>query len=85
MSLSPMWILIAAVLIALAGWYFVDPAGTPAIELAPCRCSDRDLSCSDFATQADAQSCYEYCTSRGYGVAMQLDPDRDGRACEALP
>jgi hypothetical protein len=52
---------------------------------APCNCSGPDLNCSDFATQAEAQRCYDYCKSRGYGDIFRLDGDKDGIACESLP
>jgi len=53
--------------------------------LPPCDCSGPDLDCSDFATQAEAQACYEYCLSQGYGDVFRLDRDHDGKACESLP
>lgn len=51
----------------------------------PCNCAGPDLDCSDFATQAEAQACYEYCLSQGYGDVFRLDRDKDGKACESLP
>lgn len=51
----------------------------PAIQAA-CDCS-KDYTCSDFATQADAQTCYNACND----YDSKLDPDRDGKACETLP
>lgn len=51
---------------------------------APCDCTGPDLDCSDFATQAEAQACYEYCISLGYGDVFGLDRDKDGKACESL-
>jgi len=52
---------------------------------APCNCNGPDLNCSDFATHAEAQACYDYCKSQGYGDVFRLDGDNDGIACESLP
>ncbi len=51
----------------------------PAIQAA-CDCS-KDYTCSDFATQAEAQTCYNACND----YDSKLDLDRDGVACETLP
>ena len=51
----------------------------------PCDCTGPDLDCSDFATQAEAQACFEYCMRLGYGDVFRLDRDKDGKACESLP
>ena len=51
----------------------------------PCDCLGNDLDCEDFATAAEAQSCYEYCLSKGYGDVHGLDGDGDGIVCESLP
>jgi hypothetical protein len=42
-------------------------------------------NCSDFATQAEAQACYEYRLGQGAGDIHRLDGDNDGVACESLP
>jgi len=52
---------------------------------AVCDCSGNIYNCSDFATRADAQACYEYCMSLGVGDIHRLDGDNDGSACESLP
>lgn len=52
---------------------------------APCSCQTNSLNCTDFATHADAQVCYEYCLSQGAGDIHQLDGNADGIACESLP
>jgi micrococcal nuclease len=53
---------------------------------APCNCSGPDLDCGDFSSHASAQSCYNYCTSQGFGDVFRLDGnDNDGLACESLP
>jgi len=62
--------------------YLPPPSPPPS---APCNCSGSDLDCSDFATQAAAQRCYDYCKSKGYGDVFGLDRDKDGIACESLP
>jgi micrococcal nuclease len=52
----------------------------------PCNCTGPDLDCSDFATHAAAQACYDYCVNAGYGDVFRLDgSDNDGQACESLP
>lgn len=48
-------------------------------------CAYDAYNCSDFATQAQAQACYDYCMDQvGYDV-HGLDGDGDGEACESLP
>ena len=52
---------------------------------AVCSCSG-GLDCKDFSTHNQAQACYEYCRSLGYGDVHGLDGnDQDGLACESLP
>jgi len=51
----------------------------------PCNCAGPDLNCSDFATHAAAQACFDYCRQQGYGDVFRLDGDNDGSACESLP
>lgn len=60
----------------------VAPTSPPA---AVCSCSGNLYNCSDFSTHAQAQSCYNYCVSLGYGDVHRLDGDNDGVACESLP
>lgn len=56
-----------------------------ASEQGACDCSGNIYNCSDFRTQREAQSCYEYCLKqRGFDVHT-LDRDKDGVACESLP
>jgi len=62
--------------------YSPPPSPSPS---APCNCGGPDLNCSDFATHAEAQRCYDYCKSKGYGDVFRLDADKDGIACESLP
>jgi len=54
---------------------------------AVCNCSGPDLDCkADFSTHAQAQTCYNYCVSQGFGDVFRLDgSDNDGLACESLP
>ena len=51
---------------------------------AVCDCSGNIYNCEDFATQAAAQACYEYCIAQGQGDIHDLDRDNDGIACEEL-
>lgn len=48
-------------------------------------CDHDAYSCSDFATQAEAQTVYDYCVARGFGDIHRLDNNNDGEACESLP
>jgi len=58
---------------------------TPTREPAPCQCWSNLYNCSDFDTQAEAQTCFDYCmTTVGYD-GHRLDADGDGTACESLP
>jgi micrococcal nuclease len=67
------------------------PTSAPAVvptsppPAAVCDCSGNIYNCSDFATHAQAQACYEYCISQGRGDIHRLDGDNDGVACESLP
>jgi len=59
------------------------PTATP--EPAPCSCDGNLYNCTDFATRAEAQRCYDYCMGQvGYDI-HGLDSDKDGEACESLP
>ncbi|MCD6261943.1 MAG: excalibur calcium-binding domain-containing protein [Deltaproteobacteria bacterium] len=78
-------ILLALVVLALvAACLNIDHSPSPSPS-APCNCAGPDLNCSDFATHAEAQRCYDYCKSQGYGDVFRLDADKDGIACESLP
>ncbi len=49
-------------------------------------CSRNLYNCSSFATQAEAQSAFEFCRTSGGGNDIhKLDSDGDGRVCESLP
>jgi len=63
----------------------VSVASEPVNPSAPCNCTGPDLNCADFSTHAEAQACYDYCKSQGYGDVFRLDADKDGIACESLP
>jgi len=59
---------------------------TPSGEATVCDCSGNIYNCSDFSTHAEAQACYEYCKSLGFGDIHRLDgSDNDGIVCESLP
>jgi len=49
---------------------------------SPCNCTGPALNCDDFATTEEAQRCYAYCISQGYGDVFGLDGDKDRIACE---
>ena len=47
-------------------------------------CSTNTYNCSDFKTQAEAQTAFEFCGGTTNDV-HKLDRDDDGRVCESLP
>ncbi len=49
-----------------------------------CSCSG-GLNCSNFSSQLQAQSCFNYCKGQGFGDVHGLDHENDGKACEGLP
>ncbi|MFC2083309.1 PKD domain-containing protein [Candidatus Bipolaricaulota bacterium] len=62
-----------------------QPPSQPTPPTGPCNCTGPDLNCSDFSTHAQAQACFDYCQSQGYGDVFGLDGDDDGDPCESLP
>lgn len=61
------------------------PTSTPN-PVAPCPCEADTLNCSDFATQPEAQACYDYCMATVGRDIHRLDGGaKDGVACENLP
>lgn len=62
-----------------------QPAAPPAPAPPVCSCAGDTLNCSDFATHAQAQACFDYCVAQGRGDVHRLDADHDGLACESLP
>lgn len=76
-------------------WANPTPGPQPTLQPTPppgseppvpgCTCTGPDLNCSDFSTQAEAQSCFNYCMAQGYGDVYNLDGDNDGKCCESLP
>ncbi|MCA9392274.1 thermonuclease family protein [candidate division WWE3 bacterium] len=59
-------------------------AATPTPSEAVCECSANSYNCSDFSTQQEAQSCFDYCGGVANDVHV-LDTNGDGTACEGLP
>ena len=57
----------------------------PPVSNAVCNCTGPDLDCKDFKRKKEAQACYNYCKSLGYGDIFKLDRDKDGKVCESLP
>ena len=52
----------------------------------PCLCTEDLYNCTrDFATQAEAQACFDHCWDRVSYDIHRLDADGDGEACETLP
>lgn len=61
------------------------PAATATTAPGVCLCYADLYNCDDFATQSQAQACYDYCWSLGCGDVHHLDADHDGIVCEWLP
>jgi len=59
-------------------------ASPPAVA-APCDCGVGDYDCKDFATQRQAQACYDVCGGTASNNKWGLDADHDGRVCESRP
>lgn len=53
--------------------------------LAPCSCEGNLYNCVDFSTQAEAQTCYDFCLTQTGQDIHRLDGRGDGRACRSLP
>ena len=51
----------------------------------PCDCDRNLYNCRDFDTQAEAQTCYEYCLDTQNRDVHNLDGGGDGLVCETLP
>ncbi len=62
----------------------VTPTATQSSS-GPCPCDADVRNCSDFATQPEAQACFDWCVSQGAGDIHGLDSNNDGEACESLP
>jgi hypothetical protein len=67
------------------------PSETPTAVLSTatisptCDCAADTLNCENFNTQAQAQTCMDYCISQGAGDIHGFDRDANGLACEDLP
>lgn len=48
-------------------------------------CTSDAYNCSDFDTQAEAQTVFDYCVDLGFGDIHRLDQDNNQVACESLP
>ncbi len=51
----------------------------------PCDCDRNLYDCRDFDTQAEAQTCFEYCLDTAGRDVHHLDGGGDGLVCESLP
>jgi endonuclease YncB( thermonuclease family) len=51
----------------------------------PCDCDRNLYDCRDFRTQAEAQTCFDYCQDTTGDDVHNLDGGGDGRVCESLP
>lgn len=53
--------------------------------VGPCDCDRNLYDCRDFETQAEAQTCYDYCMETAGRDVHRLDGSGTGRACKSLP
>jgi endonuclease YncB( thermonuclease family) len=53
--------------------------------IAPCSCAGNLYNCADFNSQAEAQTCHDYCQGQIGQDIHRLDGRGDGRACRSLP
>ncbi len=51
----------------------------------PCHCDRNLYNCRDFDTQAEAQTCFQYCLDTQNRDVHNLDGGGDGFVCESLP
>jgi micrococcal nuclease len=51
----------------------------------PCSCDFNRYNCSDFATQTEAQACFNFCQEETGEDIHHLDGGGDGLVCESLP
>ncbi len=51
----------------------------------PCDCDRNLYNCRDFDTQAEAQTCFDYCLDTQNRDVHNLDGGGDGLVCESLP
>ena len=51
----------------------------------PCDCDRNLYNCRDFDTQAEAQTCFDYCLGTRNRDVHNLDGGGDGFVCESLP
>jgi len=58
------------------------PTETRIPQQAVCNCTGPRLTCNDFRSRRQAQACFEYCYSQGYGDIFRLDKNRNGIACD---
>jgi endonuclease YncB( thermonuclease family) len=65
---------------------YTPVALVPYTKEAPCNCeAKRTQRCKSFDTHAEAQACFNYCVSQGYGDVFNLDKDGSGSVCRGLP
>jgi hypothetical protein len=66
--------------------FISSTSSTPSSGGVVCSCDSNESGCKYFSTHKEAQACYDYCKSLGYGDIRRLDGnDNDGIACESLP
>lgn len=53
--------------------------------VGPCDCDRNLYDCRDFETQAEAQTCYDYCMETAGRDVHRLDGSGTGQACKSLP
>jgi endonuclease YncB( thermonuclease family) len=55
------------------------------VATGPCDCDRNLYNCRDFDTQAEAQTCFDYCLGTRNRDVHNLDGGGDGFVCESLP
>lgn len=63
---------------------FTPIVATPTPIISTCSCIANTYNCADFATQTEAQACYDRCFPTA-GDIHYLDSNEDGRVCVLLP
>lgn len=66
-------------------WENIPPSSTPEPSTTPralCDCQGPVLTCSDFASKTEAQTCFDACSLLGFDDVFELDSDNDGLACQ---
>lgn len=80
-------VLVGVLLLADGDWRVSLPMviGGPVGPAGCGTCVEDAYNCEDFASQAAAQACHDFCMEQTGEDVHELDSDGDGVACELLP